>query len=254
MDITFNCDKCGQSLAVDEVGAGQLVDCPKCGESVAVPEKPKPLATANTRLPHPVPPRTTDKKCPFCAEMVKAEAKVCRFCGYDFVTRQRSATSSAGTPSPLPKILTVLVILAVLGGSLFAYKFWKAKAGAPFFTAAKEALDEIHKMQSAVENGLNFEQYGAQLIASASKKDNLLRVADATGKKSGSNEDKFCAEIIKAQSAYWNAGHSWEMRIQLSPRPYSELDEKMKQEMQGAWHEASESVAEADKLYSKIRE
>ena len=29
MDITFNCDKCGQPLTIDETGAGQLVDCPK---------------------------------------------------------------------------------------------------------------------------------------------------------------------------------------------------------------------------------
>lgn len=27
-----------------------------------------------------------EKKCPRCAELVKAEAQVCRFCGHDFVT------------------------------------------------------------------------------------------------------------------------------------------------------------------------
>ena len=41
MDITFNCDKCGQSLTIDEAGAGQLVDCPKCGTPLEVPYKSK---------------------------------------------------------------------------------------------------------------------------------------------------------------------------------------------------------------------
>lgn len=42
MDITFNCDKCGQQMVIDEAGAGQLVDCPKCGTPLEVPYKSKP--------------------------------------------------------------------------------------------------------------------------------------------------------------------------------------------------------------------
>jgi hypothetical protein len=30
-------------------------------------------------------PREALKKCPDCAEEVKAEARVCRFCGYNFL-------------------------------------------------------------------------------------------------------------------------------------------------------------------------
>lgn len=37
MDITFNCDKCGQSIVIDELGAGRQVECPKCGTSLSVP-------------------------------------------------------------------------------------------------------------------------------------------------------------------------------------------------------------------------
>lgn len=36
MDITFNCDKCGQSIVIDEAGAGLQVQCPKCSESLTV--------------------------------------------------------------------------------------------------------------------------------------------------------------------------------------------------------------------------
>jgi len=37
VDITFNCDKCGQSIVIDELGAGRQVECPKCKSSVTVP-------------------------------------------------------------------------------------------------------------------------------------------------------------------------------------------------------------------------
>jgi predicted RNA-binding Zn-ribbon protein involved in translation (DUF1610 family) len=39
MDISFNCDKCGQSLTIDEAGGELLVSCPKCGESLQVPTR-----------------------------------------------------------------------------------------------------------------------------------------------------------------------------------------------------------------------
>ncbi len=42
MDITFNCDKCGQSLTIDEARAGQLVDCAKCGARVTAPTRQQP--------------------------------------------------------------------------------------------------------------------------------------------------------------------------------------------------------------------
>ena len=39
MEITFVCDKCGQSLTVDEAGAGMTIDCPNCGKPTYVPSK-----------------------------------------------------------------------------------------------------------------------------------------------------------------------------------------------------------------------
>ncbi len=65
MDITFNCDKCGQSITIDEAGAGQLVDCPGCGKPVEVPYKSTPLdgvARANLRPATTAPPIVIPKK------------------------------------------------------------------------------------------------------------------------------------------------------------------------------------------------
>ncbi len=126
MDISFACESCGQHIVIDEAAAGQLVDCPKCGKRVEVPSESNPLLKSIASLPSPPSP---DKKCPYCAETIKAEAKICRFCGYDLVTGQSARKTAESTPSnaasPLPKILAVLLVIAMMVGGFFAYNFWK---------------------------------------------------------------------------------------------------------------------------------
>jgi DNA-directed RNA polymerase subunit RPC12/RpoP len=42
MDISFQCDRCGQNIVIDESGAGAPVNCPKCGSRVTAPAKQQP--------------------------------------------------------------------------------------------------------------------------------------------------------------------------------------------------------------------
>ena len=56
MDITFDCDKCGQNIVIDEAGAGTVVDCPKCGTSLEHPHKSprrKPESSPQPKRPSP---------------------------------------------------------------------------------------------------------------------------------------------------------------------------------------------------------
>jgi predicted RNA-binding Zn-ribbon protein involved in translation (DUF1610 family) len=57
MDITFACESCGQSIVIDEAGAGQLFDCPKCGTPVEVPRTSSTLDKAVSSSPPSAPAR-----------------------------------------------------------------------------------------------------------------------------------------------------------------------------------------------------
>ena len=101
MDITFTCEKCGQSIEIDETGAGLQVRCPKCGTPLLVPTTNG--QAASRQASEASAPTSDTKKCPYCAETIKAEAKFCRFCNHDLVTGQ-SGLPAPTTASPKPSV------------------------------------------------------------------------------------------------------------------------------------------------------
>lgn len=169
-------------------------------------------------------------------------------------TAKNPDAASATAPNFLPKILAVLVVIAVMVGCFFAYNVWKdqqkAKAEEPFYLAAKEALDEAHKMQSAVGIGINYQKYGDQLIAMAPKVDNLLRAAVDTAIANVKPDTKvFCQQLLAAREAYKDARGWWEIKIKYPDTESALVD----QNLQADWGTASTAIDEADKVYAKLK-
>jgi hypothetical protein len=66
------------------------------------------------------------KKCPFCAETIKAEAVVCRFCGRDLIAKTPEPVKAKNRPTWVVFAILILFILCVA-----VFIFGPKLAGAP---------------------------------------------------------------------------------------------------------------------------
>lgn len=243
-DIKFNCPSCAQSLEAPPDMAGQLIDCPSCKKTIEIP-LPRPTPKVDKRTPpRPAPPPRQSQPPP--------------------LTRSAHPPSAA-TANVLPKILSVLVVIAIMVGGFFAYNFWrdqqaakieaqkaeaKAKAEVPFFVAARDALDEAHKLESALGVGLNYQKYGDQLILVAAKVDNLLRAASETGiENMRPDARELCVQLVDARQEFKSARDWWDIKIKYPNSENTKIDEGM----QEAWKSASEALSKADAIFSRLR-
>lgn len=68
------------------------------------------------------------RKCPFCAEQIKSEANVCRYCGREVTPSgaPESAIPSVPTKRSRRDVIRDLITLALLALFLFALMLWYA--------------------------------------------------------------------------------------------------------------------------------
>ena len=103
--VVCRCQNCDGHIEFDAssftAGETHNVECPHCHLETVIfvppPDKTEPTSPKPQSTPQP---SEQTKQCPFCAETIKAEAVVCRFCGRDLVNRQPERIRPVTTIAP----------------------------------------------------------------------------------------------------------------------------------------------------------
>lgn len=227
MDITFACNKCGQSIEIDKDGAGQLVDCPRCRTLLEVPYRSV-TPTVVSQAPSAPP------------------------------LMQRNLPTRSNRRGWLVAMAVAFQIL-VLVIAYIGYTVWRNHDRQPFLTASAAAIEEAHRVQSGIRVGISAEAYNDKLVAFAAKVDDLKRVvAQNTRTQSSSDVRNLCDTLEGILTLYVNSGKRWNgISAPGGYGGYALLESDRRKLMQSFvypdWEKAAQLTDEADKLYSRLK-
>ena len=152
---TYTCSACQKTLTISDFTTGEVrqrdgklfcmncmigakhvnrIVCPKCGlndaplfdgKSYLCRRCAAPISLESDLAPVPVRPAPVDaeKKCPFCAQLIPAEAFVCSHCNSSLQGTAAYPAIPVQRPSPAPTVLLVLALLLVAGVAVYAIIF-----------------------------------------------------------------------------------------------------------------------------------
>ncbi len=92
MSISFTCPNCHKEIEADDSCGGMEANCPSCDVKLIVP-----VPSAMSKL------KEDERECPFCGEVIKKKAIICRFCKEkldDSALGNSIQGNEVNTPSP----------------------------------------------------------------------------------------------------------------------------------------------------------
>ena len=108
-----------------------------------------------------------EKKCPQCAETVKEDAKVCRFCGFQF---QPQAVRRTRTRMPSGCLVVIIAIVVIVG---LMRLHWPENGSPDVASNASSTNTAAESPEDSRRTGLAFAA-GQQLAATARNPDSLV--------------------------------------------------------------------------------
>lgn len=136
--ITLTCPECEKKLKASSDLLGKKIRCKSCGAVFPAREEKQGGAPAKAggkgadaqleadNVPYILKEEYTGRRCPYCANAMEEEDRICLHCGYDTLTREhsrmkkvRETTGMDVTKWLIPGIACAILTLAMLGGCAF---------------------------------------------------------------------------------------------------------------------------------------
>jgi hypothetical protein len=293
-DLDFHCPHCSQPFTAPAEMAGQLIDCPMCKRTIEVPglQADNGMIPAESDPPkiaqkHGIGDRIWKTIAQIFVYLlvflpgvlILPSGWIYEITSGEIVNCTQNHYVFVFFVGATPGLLLILAafwlsrfvrknirrarVFAGIGGGIiiavailiFSFNWTEKKKEDVFLPVAKEALDEAYKMQSALGVGVTYQKYNEELIALATKVDNLYRAASDARFSYNPDAGKFCRELRAARDDYHSAMGWWDIKIK-HPEDAddpSSIYAQAEKKLQSDWSDASKEIVEAAKAYSAIK-
>lgn len=167
--ITLPCPSCGKAFDVEDSLAARATVCPPCAARASAAKASAPAERLDAAAAGAAPesaraapgPAADEQRCPFCAEVIKKGARICRFCKTDLErppepSRPRLPSAAAprkSSSAPIWILLGVFLFIGVVcvGGFVFVLVNQRGVFGQAMEQTCRQQLATLYSALRAYE-------------------------------------------------------------------------------------------------------